>query len=210
MWANGEADPLTDTCSGTPLARHRRYVRRRTVTAGGGLSTTMPGSLRAQEKVMRIDRTPRRCSRTTTATRRRRLSPRRHLEPRTQRARRRCIFVVGVGGGRDVLSALEFGQRSVTGIKINRHPRRSPTAFTATSRATSTAIHASRSSRMRPGATSHGRRTFDLIQMSLIDTWAASSAGAFALSENSLLHDEAWDTFLDRLTPNGLLSVSRL
>ena len=45
--------------------------------------------------------------------------------------------------------------------------------------------------------------------MSLIDTWAASSAGAYALSENSLYTTQAWDTFLDRLTPNGLLSVSR-
>ena len=29
------------------------------------------------------------------------------------------VAVIGVGGGRDVLSALEFGQRSVTGIEIN-------------------------------------------------------------------------------------------
>ncbi len=30
------------------------------------------------------------------------------------------VLVVGVGGGRDVLSALAFGQRSVTGVEINR------------------------------------------------------------------------------------------
>ena len=29
------------------------------------------------------------------------------------------VLVIGVGGGRDVLSALEFGQRSVTGVEIN-------------------------------------------------------------------------------------------
>lgn len=29
------------------------------------------------------------------------------------------VFVIGVGGGSDVLSALEFDQRSVTGLEIN-------------------------------------------------------------------------------------------
>ena len=50
---------------------------------------------------------------------------------------------------------------------------------------------------------------FDVIQISLIDTWAATAAGAFVLSENSLYTVEAWDIFLSHLTPRGLLSVSR-
>jgi hypothetical protein len=50
---------------------------------------------------------------------------------------------------------------------------------------------------------------FETIQISLIDTWAATSAGAFALSENSLYTTDAWDTFLDQLTDDGILTVSR-
>ena len=37
---------------------------------------------------------------------------------------------------------------------------------------------------------------FDVIQMSLVDTWAASAAGAFTLTENGLYTLEAWDVFL--------------
>ena len=50
---------------------------------------------------------------------------------------------------------------------------------------------------------------FDTIQISLIDTWAATAAGAFVLSENSLYTVEAWTTFLEHLTDDGMLSVSR-
>ena len=50
---------------------------------------------------------------------------------------------------------------------------------------------------------------FDVIQMSLIDTWAATGAGAFSLSENGLYTTEAWRVVLDHLSPNGVFSVSR-
>ena len=45
--------------------------------------------------------------------------------------------------------------------------------------------------------------------MSLIDTWAATGAGAYTMSENALYTVEAWRVFLDRLKPRGLLSTSR-
>jgi hypothetical protein len=48
-------------------------------------------------------------------------------------------------------------------------------------------------------ARSHDR--FGLIQISLIDTWAATAAGAFVLSENSIYTTDAWRTFLAHLTP---------
>lgn len=47
-----------------------------------------------------------------------------------------------------------------------------------------------------------GKR-FDIIRISLIDTFAATAAGAFVLTENSLYTVEAWKIFLDHLTPNG-------
>src|SRR6266853_1143976 len=52
-------------------------------------------------------------------------------------------------------------------------------------------------------------RYFDVIQMSRIDTWAATGAGAFALTENGLYTVEAWQRFLGRLNPGGLFTVSR-
>ena len=45
--------------------------------------------------------------------------------------------------------------------------------------------------------------------MSLIDTWAATGAGAFSFTENALYTVEAWRLFLERLTPDGLFTISR-
>jgi hypothetical protein len=120
------------------------------------------------------------------------------------------VYVVGVGGGVDVLSALEFDQRSVTGAEINGDIIDITNGvygdFTG---------HLDRDPRVdivNDEARSYLARTdqrFDLIQISLIDTWAASAAGAFALSENSLYTTEAWDLFLDRLRTDGILTVTR-
>src|SRR6202030_4330328 len=51
--------------------------------------------------------------------------------------------------------------------------------------------------------------TFDVIEASFIDTWAATAAGALTMTENSLYTVDAWKLFLGRLTPSGILSVSR-
>ena len=45
--------------------------------------------------------------------------------------------------------------------------------------------------------------------MSLIDTWAATGAGAFTLTENGLYTVEGWRVFLNTLAPGGIFSVSR-
>jgi hypothetical protein len=120
------------------------------------------------------------------------------------------VLVVGAGGGRDLLSALAFDQPSVEGIEINEailealngpfggftgHLDRNPRV---------TLVHDEARSRL-----ARDLRRFGILQVSLIDTWAATAAGAFALAENSLYTVEAWRTFLDRLEPSGILTVSR-
>ena len=50
---------------------------------------------------------------------------------------------------------------------------------------------------------------YDIIQASLVDTWAATAAGAYALSENSLYTVEAFDDYLAHLSDRGVLSISR-
>jgi len=120
------------------------------------------------------------------------------------------VFVIGAGGGRDVLTALLFQQQSVTAVEINNailkavnnkygdftgHLDELPNVHFVNDEARS---YLARSD-----------DKYDIIQLSLIDTWAATAAGAFSLSENSLYTVEAWDTFLNRLAPNGVLSVSR-
>jgi hypothetical protein len=117
--------------------------------------------------------------------------------------------VIGVGGGRDVLSGLEFGADRVTGIEINNNIL---DIVTKDLRDFTNLADDPRVRLVNDEARSWLTRSddqFDLIQMSLIDTWAASSAGAYALSENSLYTTDAWNTFFDRIDDDGMLSVSR-
>jgi hypothetical protein len=120
------------------------------------------------------------------------------------------VVVIGAGGGRDVLSALDVGQRSVTAIEMNNGIIKAINGtfgdFTG---------HLDRDPRVsfindeaRSYLARHAEKA-DIIQISLIDTWAATMAGAFALTEHSLYTVEAWRLFLDRLTPRGILSVTR-
>ena len=55
----------------------------------------------------------------------------------------------------------------------------------------------------------HSSDRYDLVQISLIDTWAATAAGGLTLTENRLYTVEAWGDFYRALKPGGLLSVSR-
>ena len=43
----------------------------------------------------------------------------------------------------------------------------------------------------------------------MVDTWAATAAGAFALTENNLYTVEAFRDYLARLAPDGMLSLTR-
>ena len=53
------------------------------------------------------------------------------------------------------------------------------------------------------------RRRYSVVTMSLIDTWAATGAGAYSLSENGLYTVEGWRIFLQRLDKDGIFTVSR-
>ncbi|MEA2889055.1 MAG: hypothetical protein QOD11_3415 [Bradyrhizobium sp.] len=120
------------------------------------------------------------------------------------------VAVVGVGGGRDILSGLYFGAKSIRGIEIN------PAIFEVlTDKFADFSGHLDRV----PGVSlvnaearsfiNHSPDRYDLVQISLIDTWAATAAGGLTLTENRLYTVEAWEDFYRALKPGGLLSVSR-
>ena len=125
------------------------------------------------------------------------------------RIRRGDVGVIGVGGGRDVLTAIWAGNPRITGIEINdilvRVLQGRYRDFTRVAAHPGvTLVHdEARSYLTRAPA------KFDVLQMSLIDTWAATGAGAFTLSENGLYTRDGWQVFLRALTPAGVFSVSR-
>jgi hypothetical protein len=123
--------------------------------------------------------------------------------------RRGKASVIGVGGGRDILAAIWGGNESIVGIDVNGIIldvlQGSHRTFAGIAGHPGVQL-------VHDDARAYLSRTadrFDVIQMSLIDTWAATGAGAFTLSENGLYTLEAWRTYLRRLTPTGLFSVSR-
>jgi hypothetical protein len=50
---------------------------------------------------------------------------------------------------------------------------------------------------------------YDMIQATMVDTWAATAAGAFALTENNLYTVEAFKDYVEHLTDDGLLTMTR-
>ena len=122
---------------------------------------------------------------------------------------RGAIAIIGVGGSRDLQAALRAGHKPVVGIELNqrlldvlRGPLGKDTLIP--NHPDVELVHADGRSYLERSS-----RRFDVIQMSLIDTWAATGAGAHALGENGLYTLEAWTMFLDRLNPGGVLTVSR-
>ncbi len=119
-------------------------------------------------------------------------------------------LVIGVGGGKDILAALALGQKTVTGVEINNN-----TVATVNGRYGDYTGHLDK----MPGVKmvcdearsyiTRSKEKYDTIQATLVDTWAASSSGAFALTESSLYTVDAWQTFLDHLSDRGMLTMTR-
>jgi SAM-dependent methyltransferase len=119
--------------------------------------------------------------------------------------------IIGPGGGVDVLRAVANGSHSVTGIEIN------PTIANTIMRGryADFAHHLYE----RPDVHLHvadGRSflrssnsSFDVVQMTLVDTWASTAAGAFALSENNLYTTQAFREYFDHLKPDGIIAITR-
>jgi hypothetical protein len=120
-------------------------------------------------------------------------------------------LVIGPGGGRDLVSALLFGARQVDGVEIN--PIIVNDVMLDRFREYSGGIYAHPRVRVHvDDGRSFVRRSaerYDVIQASLVDTWAATAAGAYTLTENSLYTSEAFGEYLDHLTDAGYLTISR-
>src|SRR6202451_1084741 len=119
--------------------------------------------------------------------------------------------IIGPGGGVDVLRAVANGSPSVTGIEIN--PIIANTVMRDRYAAYSQHLYE------RPEVHIHvtdgrsfvrnAKQNFDVVQMTLVDTWASTAAGAFALSENNLYTVEAFREYFEHLKPDGMVAITR-
>ena len=120
------------------------------------------------------------------------------------------VLVIGVGGGFDVLTALRFNASAVTGVEVNR--------------ATLDILTRTYRDYFRPWVSDprvrlvHGEgrhflastdERYDVIQLSGVDTAAGTPAAAHVFSENYIYSAEAFDLYLSRLTPDGIVNMMR-
>lgn len=119
--------------------------------------------------------------------------------------------IIGPGGGVDVMRAVANGSPNVTGIEIN------PTIVSSVMRGQYAGfsfhlydlpqvhIH------IQDGRSyiRNARENYDVVQMTLVDTWASTAAGAFALSENNLYTVEAFREYFAHLKPDGFIAITR-
>ncbi|HZN93151.1 MAG TPA: hypothetical protein VFB81_10630 [Myxococcales bacterium] len=120
-------------------------------------------------------------------------------------------LIVGPGGGPDVVSALRAGVPRIVGVEIN--PLIAETVMREKYAGWNGDLYRNpRIQVMVDDGRSYVRRTgerFSSIQATLVDTWAASAAGAFTLSENNLYTADAFVDYLGKLAPDGVLSMTR-
>jgi len=120
-------------------------------------------------------------------------------------------LVIGPGGGWDVSRALASGSHDITAVEIND--------IIATTVMRDKYASASQGLYLRPDVHVHvedGRSfvrrstdKFQVIQATLVDTWASTAAGAFALSENNLYTTDAFHDYLSHLTDDGMVCFTR-
>lgn len=120
-------------------------------------------------------------------------------------------LILGAGGGWDVARAIATGSRDVTAVEIN--------PIIANTIMRGKFVDLSHGLYRRPevrvvveDGRSFVRRNgeeYQVLQATLVDTWASTAAGAFALSENNLYTVGAFEDYLSHLTPDGFLSFTR-
>lgn len=121
------------------------------------------------------------------------------------------VLIIGPGGGIDVVFSLAWGARSIDAVEIN--PIITDDVMRDQYAEFSGRLFSHPAVRVH---TAEGRafiarnnRHYDLIQLTLVDTWAATSAGAFSLSESYLYTVEAFREYLQHLNRAGIVAITR-
>jgi hypothetical protein len=120
------------------------------------------------------------------------------------------VLVIGMGGGNDVWSAKANGARSIKAIELNWPivdiHKRVLQRFSKTlidDPSVKVVVDEGRSALMRD------KNTYDVVQMTGIDTWTALASGGYVMAENYLYTREAIVSMYEHLKPGGIMQISR-
>lgn len=120
------------------------------------------------------------------------------------------VLVLGAGGGADVWQALLHGAGQVDAVELN--PQLIDLVrndYGVASGGLYERDDVNVLEREARGFVAGTSARYDLIQLALVDSFSASSAGLYALSESYLYTVEAIQDYLARLAPGGILAVTR-
>lgn len=120
------------------------------------------------------------------------------------------VLIIGTGGGRDLLAAKVFDQPTVHGIEINplmHHIVQDQFGAYSGQPYTLPGVSVTIDEARSRLSTLDDR--FDIIQLSLIDTFSLNASGGFVFSENYLYTADAFQEYFRHLTDQGILSISR-
>jgi hypothetical protein len=119
------------------------------------------------------------------------------------------VLIIGVGGGRDVITAVRFGASKVKGVELD------PVTIEVirdTFSQWSNGLFSRPEVELVAGEGRHfierEKERYDIIQITGVDTLAAQTSGAYVLAENYLYTREALSAYIDHLTPDGVLSIN--
>lgn len=125
-------------------------------------------------------------------------------------ARRDDVLVLGAGGGAEVLQARYHGATHISAVELNRQiidllreDYRDFSGRLYDDEAVEVFAEEAR------GFVAGDEAYYDLVQLAMVDSFSASSAGLYALSESYLYTVEAMQAYLARLKPEGYLGISR-
>jgi hypothetical protein len=120
------------------------------------------------------------------------------------------VLVLGAGGGSEVLQARYLGAGQIDAVELNpqivKLVRDTYADFAGHLLSADNVQVITAEAR---GFVSTTPNHYDLIQVALVDSFSASSAGLYALSESYLYTVEALQAYLRKLNPGGYLAISR-
>ncbi|HOK41106.1 MAG TPA: hypothetical protein PLD27_08735 [bacterium] len=121
-------------------------------------------------------------------------------------------LIIGAGGGKDVLVAHIFDSPDIDAVEINpaikyivdeKFADFTGKLFSRKDLGINFILRDGRS------YVRETKKKYDIIQLSLVDTWAANAGGALSLTENTLYTVEAFIDYFNKLEENGYLSITR-
>jgi len=118
-------------------------------------------------------------------------------------------LIISSGGGRDIAIAMVGGSSEIVAVELNPLIVEAVRGYGAATgnvydnEKVQVVIDEGRS------FISRSKEKYDVIVLTMVDSWAAISAGGYALSENYLYTLEAFQQYMDHLTDDGVLLMIR-